>query len=284
MPRFTARERRERYMREHDFQTKTGKQFFPYAMLHDTITSLAVVLIIIGLAIIWHSGFHSTPSDSSAGRDGGILGPAYENRADPGTDSYDPRPEWYFFFLFQLLREFPNPNLILFGTIIIPTIWMVLLIAWPFIDRRPERRVSRRPVAIVIGASVPCLLLWLTWKGSAAPAVAGQAVKASGVATVKLNCGSCHTLAEAGITGNVGPNLDNAHPAFALAVDRLTNGKGGMPSFKKNNGWTDAQIQCIAGFIATYAGGNGKPGPSASSAKNYPASCQQAGADFAATG
>ena len=183
-----------------------------------------------------------------------------------------------------LLREFPNPNLILFGTIIIPTIWMVLLIALAVHRPAAERRVSRRPVAIVIGACVPCLLLWLTWKGSAAPAVAGQAVKASGVATVKLNCGSCHTLAEAGITGNVGPNLDNAHPAFALAVYRLTNGKGGMPSFKKNNGWTDAQIQCIAGFIATYAGGNGKPGPSASGAKNYPASCQQAGADFAATG
>jgi mono/diheme cytochrome c family protein len=284
MPRFTARERREHYLREYEFQKKTGKQFFPYAILHDTITSLAVVFIIIGLAIIWHSGFHAAGHDPNAGRDGGILGPAYEDRADPGTDSYDPRPEWYFFFLFQLLREFSNPNLILFGTIIIPTIWMVLLIAWPFLDRRPERRVSRRPVAMVIGACVPCLLLWLTWKGSAAPAVAGQAVKAPGVQVVTLNCGSCHTLAEAGITGNVGPNLDNAQPDFARAVDRLTNGKGGMPSFKKNNGWTDVQIQCIAGFIATYAGGNGKPGPHAGTAKNYPASCQQAGADFAATG
>jgi mono/diheme cytochrome c family protein len=44
-------------------------------------------------------------------------------------------------------------------------------------------------------------------------------------------CGGCHTLEAAGSSGNVGPNLDDAHPAFALAIDRVTNGAGAMPSF-----------------------------------------------------
>ena len=50
-------------------------------------------------------------------------------------EEYDPRPEWYFFFLFELLRIFKTPELLLFATVIIPTLWMILLIAWPFLDR-----------------------------------------------------------------------------------------------------------------------------------------------------
>ncbi|HXF97137.1 MAG TPA: hypothetical protein VNJ46_00820, partial [Gaiellaceae bacterium] len=45
-------------------------------------------------------------------------------------------------------------------------------------------------------------------------------------------CGACHTLADAGTSGTVGPNLDEAKPSFELALDRVTNGKGAMPSFK----------------------------------------------------
>ena len=82
---------------------------------------------------------------------------------------YDPRPDWYYFFLFQLLRVFDNPNLLLLGTIIIPTIWMGILITLPFIDRTRERRVSRRPIAIGFAGAMAVLLLTLTWKGSSAP-------------------------------------------------------------------------------------------------------------------
>ncbi len=170
MPRMTARERREAYQREHDFQTRTGKPFFPYAIFHDTVTSLVTVGLIMGLAIIWHEGFGPV-NEEGQGRAGGFLGPAYEDVADPGTEAYDPRPEWYFFFLFQLLRIFKEPQMLLFATIIIPTILMVLLIAWPFIDRRPERRVSRRPAAMVLGVAIPIVLLFLTWEGSKAPSI-----------------------------------------------------------------------------------------------------------------
>ena len=65
-------------------------------------------------------------------------------------------------------------------------------------------------------------------------------------------CASCHTLADAGATGTVGPNLDQAKPPKALVLDRVTNGKGVMPSFKGR--LTPAQIEAVATYVATVAG------------------------------
>ena len=79
----------------------------------------------------------------------GWLGVLYAEKADPGTTSFIPRPDWYFYFLFYLLRIFKWPDTVVLATVGIPTILMMLLFALPFIDRRPERRLSRRPVAIV---------------------------------------------------------------------------------------------------------------------------------------
>ena len=284
MPRMTARERRETYNREHDFQTRTGKAFMPYALFHDAVVSLITVGLILGLAIVWHAGFGDVNPDPEAGRAGGFLGPAYENEADPGTEAYDPRPEWYFFFLFQLLRIFSNPNLLLMATIIIPTILMVLMLAWPFIDRGPERRVSRRPAAMVLGVATPILLLWLTWQGSKAPSIGAVSNNPGAAAFANaLPCGTCHTLADAGTGGQVGPNLDSAKPDYNTALDFITNGKGGMPSFKAQ-GLTDDQLKCMAGYVSTWAAAKSQttPGPNAASAQaTYPASCTAAGPEYA---
>jgi mono/diheme cytochrome c family protein len=65
-------------------------------------------------------------------------------------------------------------------------------------------------------------------------------------------CTSCHTLADAGASGTVGPNLDQAKPPKALVVDRVTNGKGVMPSFKGQ--LTPAQIDAVATYVSTVAG------------------------------
>ena len=65
-------------------------------------------------------------------------------------------------------------------------------------------------------------------------------------------CTSCHTLADAGSTGNVGPNLDDAKPSFDLAFDRVTNGQGGMPSFKDS--LTDQQRADVAAYVSSVAG------------------------------
>jgi cytochrome c553 len=64
--------------------------------------------------------------------------------------------------------------------------------------------------------------------------------------------GSCHTLADAGTSGTVGPNLDESQPSFELAVDRVTNGQGAMPPFAGT--LTEQQIQDVATYVSTAAG------------------------------
>jgi cbb3-type cytochrome c oxidase subunit III len=73
-----------------------------------------------------------------------------------------------------------------------------------------------------------------------------------GKAIFSSNCASCHTLAAAGASGTVGPNLDEAKPDEALAKERVTNGMGVMPSFKGK--LTDAQIDAVAKFVSQNAG------------------------------
>jgi mono/diheme cytochrome c family protein len=67
-------------------------------------------------------------------------------------------------------------------------------------------------------------------------------------------CGGCHTLADAGTHGTVGPNLDQAKPSLSLAVDRLLNGAGAMPSFKAT--FSTKQIADIAAYVVKTTGGN----------------------------
>ena len=74
----------------------------------------------------------------------------------------------------------------------------------------------------------------------------GKAIFAS------AGCGGCHTLADAGSDGTVGPNLDEAKPSKELAVDRVTNGRGGMPSFKDQ--LSEEQIAAVAEYVSSAAG------------------------------
>jgi cytochrome c5 len=87
-------------------------------------------------------------------------------------------------------------------------------------------------------------------------AVAGTGVTAEqptdGKSIFTSNCASCHTLADAGTTGTVGPNLDQSRPSKDLVVDRVTNGQGAMPSFKDS---LDAQqIEAVADYVSSTAG------------------------------
>lgn len=87
--------------------------------------------------------------------------------------------------------------------------------------------------------------------------VAGTGVVAEaptdGKSIFSANCGSCHTLADAGTTGAVGPNLDDSKPAKDLVVERVTNGKGAMPSFSES--LNEEQIDAVADYVSSAAGG-----------------------------
>jgi cytochrome c6 len=87
-------------------------------------------------------------------------------------------------------------------------------------------------------------------------AVAGTGIVAEkptdGKSIFTANCSSCHTLADAGTTGTVGPNLDDSKPPKGLVVDRVTNGRGAMPAFKDS--LDPDQIQAVADYVSTAAG------------------------------
>ena len=117
MPSDRIIERRRVFQQYKEDVKERGKPFFPYAMWHDTIMSFVVVCVIVGLAIVWK---YSTPGDHDT-TEAGWLGKLYDKPADPGTINFVPRPDWYFYFLFYLLRIFKWPETVILGTIGIPT-------------------------------------------------------------------------------------------------------------------------------------------------------------------
>src|SRR6187397_3504078 len=127
---------------------KKGKPFFPYAIMKESVMACVVVGVIIFMSL--------------------YLGAEQGPKADPTTTTYVPRPEWYFFFLFEVLRVIKPPELVPFATIGVPTICMIMLFLLPFIDRGPERRPERRPIATISGILVIVAMGYLTWMGAEA--------------------------------------------------------------------------------------------------------------------
>ena len=269
-------ERREEYRRYKRDVKERGKPFFPYAMFHDTVMSLVVVTVIVALAVIWKYTAEEVPNEA------GWLGTLYTDPADPGTTTFVPRPDWYFYFLFYLLRIFKNPNLVILGTVGVPTIAMILLFALPFIDRRRERRLSRRPVAIVAALLTATTMGVLTYKGATvSEALAGDAEQIwtewqqanslpetaheGAVIVAGSGCLSCHVYAGSG-SQNVGaPELtaigaqegkDAEYFARYVANPRAF-GNNVMPVFGKEFGGSlsDEQLQQVGTFLAASKGG-----------------------------
>ena len=139
---------KEAYLREYEVLKKKGKPFFPYAVAKDSVMALIVVLVIVVMSL--------------------ILGAEQGPKADPTTTTYVPRPEWYFFFLFEVLRVIKPPELVPLATIILPNILLVALLLLPFYDRNPERRPERRPVAMTAAVLTIISMAFLTYLGASA--------------------------------------------------------------------------------------------------------------------
>ena len=84
------------------------------------------------------------------------------------------------------------------------------------------------------------------------PAAQGDPVAGKQVFLGSAACGGCHTLADAGSSGNVGPNLDDAKPTYDKVVTQVTNGGGVMPPFKGT--LTEQQIADVAAYVSSVAG------------------------------
>jgi menaquinol-cytochrome c reductase cytochrome b/c subunit len=220
-------ERRAQYQQYKEDVKERGKPFYPYAMFHDTVMSLVVVTVIIGLACVWYFTSSSDPESCGSG-DSCLLGPRYAEPADPGTTNFVPRPDWYFYFLFYLLRIFKWPDTVILGTIGIPTILLIILFILPFVDLRSERRLPRRPVAVVAAVLVVISMGVLTYKGATAKeALASEVVQAVPTwaaregfqdnkqavdgATVfaSSGCTACHTYLGTGSSNLGAPDLSS---------------------------------------------------------------------------
>ncbi len=81
----------------------------------------------------------------------------------------------------------------------------------------------------------------------------GDPAVGEGVFLGSAGCGSCHTLADAGTTGTIGPNLDETKPPYELVIDRVTNGQGIMPSFAAELG--EDEIQDVAAYVVQATSG-----------------------------
>jgi len=264
-------ERRAAFQKYKEDVKARGKPFYPYAMFHDTVMSLVVVSVIIGLACVWYFTTSSDPNSCGSG-DSCLLGPRYSEPADPGTTNFVPRPDWYFYFLFYLLRIFKWPNTVILGTVGIPTILLIILIMLPFLDLRRERRLLRRPVAVVAAVLVVLSMGVLTYKGATAKeALASEVVQAVPTwaqregfknnkdavagATVfaSSGCTACHTYLGTGSSNLGAPDLSaigksgRGVQGFATYVtDPSKFGNNVMPKFAALG---DTKLHALGEFL-----------------------------------
>jgi menaquinol-cytochrome c reductase cytochrome b/c subunit len=218
---------KELYLREYSILKNEGKPFFPYAVAKDSVMAAIVLAVIIFLSLMF----------------GAELLP----KANPTTTTFVPRPDWYFFFLFELLRVMRNvPKWTPMATVGIPTICMVLLFLLPFYDRSPERRITHRPVALAAGLFTIAAMAYLTYTGANTgspnsvdlkpPANLSQAQKNTfnqGELIVgQSGCLACHVI---GSNGNDGPGPNLTHVASRVPQQQLAstliNPTPPMPSF-----------------------------------------------------
>jgi ubiquinol-cytochrome c reductase cytochrome b subunit/menaquinol-cytochrome c reductase cytochrome b/c subunit len=237
---------KERYLRDYAILKNQGKPFFPYAVAKDSIMAVIVMFVIIFLAAMF----------------GAEMGP----KADPTTTTYVPRPDWYFFFLFEVLRVMKNiPKFTPLATIGVPTVCMILLFLLPFYDRSPERNILRRPVALAAGLTTIFAMAFLTYSGASTGSpnsvdlpppsgltAAQKATFRAGEDVVgQSGCLACHVI---GDNGNNGPGPPLTHIGAIrrpqAIASTLRNPTAPMPSFAdlaKNN---PEKFQNLVNFLS----------------------------------
>jgi quinol---cytochrome c reductase cytochrome c subunit, bacillus type len=208
---------KEEYLREYEVLKKKGKPFFPYAVLKDSTMAFIVLIVVAVMAL--------------------VLGAEQGPKVDPTTTSYVPRPEWYFFFLFELLRVLKPPELTTVAMVGIPAVAMILLLLLPFYDRGPERRPERRPIATTAGILTIVAMAYLTFLGAQAGSpteielTVAKEQEAGKEVAAQSGCLACHVFEHNG--NAIGPDLTHIGgklPRAAIARS-LEVGPGIMPSY-----------------------------------------------------
>jgi mono/diheme cytochrome c family protein len=173
-------EQKKQYKEKYSQAKQNGVKFWPDIIYKDLVISIALFIILVILAT-W-------------------IGVAQEAKADPSDSAYIPRPEWYFLFLFQLLKYFPG-SLEWLGTTVIPIIAVLALFLLPFFDRSSKRHWKSRPWAIgimsvaVVGIIALTILAVVSTPpqevtGTIASTVSEQIL--AGQDLYSVNCVECH--------------------------------------------------------------------------------------------
>jgi quinol-cytochrome oxidoreductase complex cytochrome b subunit len=227
---------KEEYLSEYELLKKKGKSFFPYAIVKDSVMFVLVAAVLVLMSI--------------------VMGAEQGPKADPTTTNYVPRPEWYFFFLFELLKVIKPPELTPIATVGIPTILMVLLLLLPFYDRGPERIPWRRPIASIAGILVILSMGYLTYMGASAGSPTEIELETEpeferGKQLVaQAGCLACHNIGENGAEGGLGPDLTEIGAVLPReAIKRsVAIGPGIMPSYR---GLGEKDLNAIADYLAS---------------------------------
>jgi mono/diheme cytochrome c family protein len=208
------------YLERYHEQKEKGAPFFPDIIFKDAVISLVVFLILVALAY--------------------FVGAPLEARANPADSSYTPRPEWYFLFLFQLLKYFPG-NLEVLGVVALPTLVILLLFFLPLIDHGPRRNFLSRPVVSAVTGLMVVGVIFLTVQARLeTPPPEAEFQGDQTAALYAKNCAGCH-----GPTIDIGEGV-NLHDVIAQGRHE------GMPAWSGD--LTSDQIDALAGFILSPGG------------------------------
>lgn len=245
-------ERKKQYHEKYQRAKAEGVKFYPDIIYKDLLVSFAIFLLLVGLAT--------------------FVGVKEEPPADPNDASYIPRPEWYFLFLFELLKYFPG-QIEWIGTTVIPGIAVLLLFLLPFIDRNPSRFWKKRKLAIPLMSIIVIGMVALTIKAAVTtPPQEEQLIAATigdqilaGQDLYSVQCVECHGAegeggeikGVEGLEGVVLAPINSKDVMYTLTDETLYNiidygqPDQGMPPFGLGYGGelSRAEIQAIVTFM-----------------------------------
>ncbi|MDE3218297.1 MAG: cytochrome b N-terminal domain-containing protein [Nitrospirota bacterium] len=170
-----------------DQARQRSEPFYPRQVSMDAMVMLGVFVLVAGLA--WTVEF------------------PLADRADPADHTFTPVPEWYFLFFYQFLKYMSGP-LEPLATWVLPGLFILGLMLWPFLDRNPERQPSSRPVALASGAVFLALiftLLGISLRERYALPTLDPSVARGKALFARQHCMACHRIHGDG--GKVGPDL-----------------------------------------------------------------------------
>ena len=196
-------EQKKSLLEKYKIALQKGERFWPDSIYKDLLVSLAIFIVLILLAT--------------------FVGVPGEPKADPNDTAYIPRPEWYFLFLFQMLKYFPG-KLEWLGTAVIPAIVILGLLLLPLLDKNAARYYAKRKIALsvmgvalvgIVGLTILAVVTTPPQTEAATASTIPQQI-ALGQDLYSVNCVQCHGAdgeggVIQGVTGLDGFNMKAIH-------------------------------------------------------------------------